>query len=520
MVVPAIIELGWSLLGEVVLGVGTNELHRQLVDRLQRRGAAGFSLQRELHNCLLRAIDTLVKYLSSENHPYFQRISDPQGRHDERQRVKEILRAIRSRFPETGTLLQGPVELLLEDKTPADVRILYDKLGLESDLASLPEMLRHNFEANLPLVMLAHFRQQVATDQRLSALLQLDMTTVGFQAVRDELHAISTFLRQHCGSDDPTEIKAWSENLVTEWKDFIAKELAQIERKVDELPDRIREIILEIYDRLATRHLSPGFYRTRGPSTWSGDSLPYHQLGGPGLERLCYLLLLDQGRVPRYFGEPGQGRYSIDLLVTHDEGTVVYQCRNVGSLSLAGMKRVLQHFETEWIGRPELPTPTEFVLCCPLPLQEHEHNKAWTKFEREFRARTSVSVQFWDRRYLDERLKHLPDVVADLFSDQIAEQFCDLHDWNSDLFRPLVYGCGEKIVDCYLELKEQERLYLDPEIKDAFTQKLAQNDSLLLQGLPGTGKTITGLALAESLSYRHKPYRVFYVDLTLPLTAL
>ena len=268
-----------------------------------------------------------------------------------------------------------------------------------------------------------------------------------------------------------------------------------------------------IYDPHETQHLRAGFYPLHGPSTWIGDSLPYHQLGGPGLERLCYLLLLAQGKVPRYFGKPGQKQYGIDLLVTHGDETTVYQCKNEQSFPLHKMKAALRLFEAEWLGRPELPRPTEFVLCCPVPLQELKQNEAWTTLEREFQARTGVSVAFWDRHYLDERLRRLPDVVADLFSDRAAERFCNLPDWNSDLFRPLVAGSGERNIDRYLALKEASRLYLAPKLEESFTQKLEQSGSLLIWGLPGTGKTMTGLALAESLRHRHGLYRIFYINL-------
>jgi len=522
---PTIISV-WSLLQEIILGVGANELHRQLVNRLQKGDAASPDFQEALYHSLLRAVDTLGKALSTEDLPYFQSISDLRDRREEQQRVKEIFNTIQARFPTTSTLNQ-PVELLLEDSAQPAVSRFLDKLGLENDLESLPDALRNGFQANLPLAMLAHFRQRVATEEDLCALLQLDVTTAGFRAVQRELHAISTFLRQRCGSDDPARIEVWSEDLTTGLKTFVAKEFAEVkdeigevkeaiaslEGKVEELPRKILTALSAIYDPQVTLHLRPGFHLSPGPSTLVGASLPYHQLGGPGLERLCYLLLLDKGKVPRYFGKPGQKQYGIDLLVAHGDETTVYQCKNVQSFPLQDMQAALQIFETEWLGRPELPRPTDFVLCCPLPLRELRQNEAWTRLEQDLWARKGVRVAFWDRQYLDERLLHLPDVVADLFSDRVAEQFCNLYDWNSDLFRPLVAGSGEKTVDHYLALKEAGRLYVEPKLEESFTRKLEVGGSLLIQGLPGSGKTITGLALAETLRHRQGPYRIFYISL-------
>ncbi|MBC8458634.1 MAG: ATP-binding protein [Deltaproteobacteria bacterium] len=269
--------------------------------------------------------------------------------------------------------------------------------------------------------------------------------------------------------------------------------------------------VTEIHDQKETEHLSTGFYSIGSEPLWDGSSLPYHELGGPGLERLCYLVLLEQGEVPRYFGKPGQEQYGIDLLVSHGGEYTVYQCKNVKSFPPSEMKKALELFEKEWLGRPGLPRPTQFVLCCSLPLREREQNEKWTTLERQFHERTGVSVVPWDCNYLDGRLRRLPDVVADLFSDRVAERFCNMDDWNKDLFRPVMAGSGEKTIDRYLDLKATDRIYLDPKLAEDFTQKLEDNESLLIRGLPGTGKTTTGLALAES--FHQGQYRIFYVNL-------
>lgn len=222
--------------------------------------------------------------------------------------------------------------------------------------------------------------------------------------------------------------------------------------------------------------------------------------------------------MPRYFGNSGQKQYGIDLLVTHGDDTIVYQCKNKASFPPHKMKAALKTLETEWLARQELPKPTEFVLCCPLSLQERKQNEAWTELERKFRSRTGVRATFWDRNYLDERLRRLPDVVADLFCNRAVEQFCNLRDWNGDLFRPLVSGCGERTVDRYLQQKEAGRFYVSSKLQKIFTQKLDASGSLLIRGLPGSGKTMTGLTFAESLRHRQNPYRIFYINLRHDLT--
>lgn len=241
------IASAWSLLKEISLGIGANELHRQLVERFQRAGAADLDLQKALYASLLDAVDSLSKALSAENHPYFVATPDLNERRDKRQRVQEIFKEIRAHFPKISAL-QSPVTLILEDSSSIQVRALLTRVGLEFHFESLPESLRNAFESNLPFAMLAHFRQQVATDDRLHALLQLDLTTTGFQAVQRELRAISDFLHQQCGSDDPVKIQFWTENLASDLKNFMAGEFKDIKEQLNFLErkiDRISEPLLE-----------------------------------------------------------------------------------------------------------------------------------------------------------------------------------------------------------------------------------------------------------------------------------
>ncbi len=288
------------------------------------------------------------------------------------------------------------------------------------------------------------------------------------------------------------------------------RDLTTSESEVSKASEEGTATISEISDLRTVQHLQTSFSPTPILSTVN-DSLPYHQLGGPGLERLCYSLISAHGGVPRYFGNPGQEQYGIDLIVTDGDDCTVYQCKNVSSFTLQNMGKALKLFEEKWLGRAQLPRPTKFVLCCSLPLRERKLNEEWTILEREFFDRTGVRIEVWDKEYLDSQLKNLPDVVADLFSDQAAERFCDLADWNEDLFRPVRPGSGEPMVNRYLEKKAAGQIYIGTHQTEDFTQRLERRGSLLILGLPGSGKTLTGLALAES--FRSGLYRVFYINM-------
>jgi len=247
----------WLLLQDVSIGVGANELHRRLVEHFQKEGAANLDIQKALYGSLLEAIDSLRKALTSEEHPYYQAIENLQTRREERERVDEIFKGMRAKFPKVSAL-KSPVPTMLEGSAGIEVKNLLGRLGLEDELVPLPEPLCNSFESQLPIAMLAHFRWQVATDSRLFSLLQLDLTTTGFQTLQRELSTISDFLHQKCGSDDPTRIQLWPDNLTDELKHYLASELGQvIERKFEEYwydDDLFRLVVADSKDKTLARY--------------------------------------------------------------------------------------------------------------------------------------------------------------------------------------------------------------------------------------------------------------------------
>src|ERR1041384_1654381 len=269
------------------------------------------------------------------------------------------------------------------------------------------------------------------------------------------------------------------------------------------------QTISEISDSSFVPHIAEGFFEDSVHS--AGDSLPYDKLGGPGLERLCFSLIAARGGVPRYFGDPGEKQDGIDLLVSNGAECSVYQCKNVNDFTHQTLAKVLRLFEETWLAHTPRRTPNKFVLCCPLPLRERRRNEEWTNLESTFFDKTGVQVEIWHKEYLDNQLRYLPDVVSDLFSNEAAERFCALPDWNEDLFRPVRFGSGEPTVNRYLEKKSAGQIYLDGHLSEAFTLRLERHGKVLILGLPGSGKTFTSLALAES--FQGISYRIFYINM-------
>ena len=240
------------------------------------------------------------------------------------------------------------------------------------------------------------------------------------------------------------------------------------------------------------------------------DSLPYAELNGPGLERLCFRLLLADRKAPRYFGDNGEAQFGIDLIISNGNDCTVFQCKNRANFEIGEFRALLAKFDQEWlIERPELPKPVEFVVVWPVKHQERQDVET---VKKEFFERTKVQVQIWHRDILDQRLRDLPDIVADLFSLHSVQRFCTRQNWDADIFRPLEPNSGDRrAIGRFLDLVRDNRIVLDPSAVERLDEILGEQAVAILSGASGSGKTITSLALAKG--FDDGTWRVFYVNL-------
>jgi hypothetical protein len=241
--------------------------------------------------------------------------------------------------------------------------------------------------------------------------------------------------------------------------------------------------------------------------------LPYGRLGGPGFERLCYEVLGSEGHSPRFFGRSGQRDYGVDIVVEAADERGVYQCKNLAEApSWTAVRDAVSKFETDWLGEAGLPRPTAFVYCCPHPLDDHDLGQEWTRFRDAFKQRTGVAISFWDKDAFDTRLKRLPDLVAGLFSNFYAEHFCKRDDWRDSPWTRVRWGTrGYRSIEGFLAYRREERIQVSAQDEERFLDTLSASPVLAIRGLPGSGKSMTGLELACRLASPLR--RIYYAAL-------
>ncbi len=253
-----------------------------------------------------------------------------------------------------------------------------------------------------------------------------------------------------------------------------------------------------------------------------GRGLPYEQLGGAGFERLCYLMLLHENRqcLPHFFGRQGQADYGVDLTA----GDTVYQCKNWARdkrPTMGEFKEIFTDFYHRWIREQGLPCPARFILFTAAVLdRDSTSHRAFLQAKESFEQILSqegqppVEVDFKDRTHLDERLRHLPDIVTDLFGDDMAMRHChELTDWEHDLFIPVRPGEESKFLKDYFS--RQDKLYIPQERQQDVYDTMRDHKSMLIKGNPGSGKTTLCLDLASrfsALAGRARPHHVYYLN--------
>jgi hypothetical protein len=237
-----------------------------------------------------------------------------------------------------------------------------------------------------------------------------------------------------------------------------------------------------------------------------GGSLPYDHLDAYAFERLCFLLLLDQGEQPRYWGRRGQAQQGIDLIFSNGCDSTVYQCKHHGRFTATELEIAVHKFEREWLSRPELGRPQKFVLCTSARL----NLTTWETKKRNLAADLGITIEEWHRDTLDGWLRHKPGIVADLFGDRVAELFCGCGgQWDLGLFQPLVRGADKRTVDRYFDLLEADRIVRDPRDEAAFNEMLGRSRLVMLGGRAGAGKTMVALDLARA--FKGGEWAVFHL---------
>jgi hypothetical protein len=238
--------------------------------------------------------------------------------------------------------------------------------------------------------------------------------------------------------------------------------------------------------------------------------LPYAQLLCPGFERLCYELLIAEGHSPRFFGRSGQRDYGVDIVVETGNTRTVYQCKNRANLpSWTDVRDAVTKFESAWLGAAGLPRPEAFVYCCPHPLDDKSLGENFVRFKGNFRHRTGVDIDFWDKHALDTRLRRLPDIVAGLFSGSYAEHFCNRDDWMDAPWIRVHWGEPRYAsIKRFLGRHRHGTIHVAAPDEERFQETLSSSSVLAIRGLPGSGKTLTSLELACGL--RAPLRRIYY----------
>ncbi len=250
-------------------------------------------------------------------------------------------------------------------------------------------------------------------------------------------------------------------------------------------------------------------------TSFSTESLPYEELDGLRFERLCYEILCSEGKNPRYNGKSGQPDYGVDIVTEHQNMMTVYQCKNINDKKGSGKtiqdiqnayERMLHH----WVGEQGLPKPNQFIYYSRRKLDDITTQKEYTLWRTDAFQKDEIDIQLWGRETLDSKLRHQPSIVSGIFSDQIANLFCNENslpqdaNWERLQSSRLDYPT---LFDFYDDWKNS-KLFIKPDLKQWFMTAISSSPVMLLQGPPGTGKTTTTLSLLATMNKRFE--RIYY----------
>ena len=131
------------------------------------------------------------------------------------------------------------------------------------------------------------------------------------------------------------------------------------------------------------------------------NSLPYEELDGLRFGRLCYEILCNDGKNPRYNGNSGQQDYGVDIVTEHQDTITVYQCKNIKDRqslkeTVNDIKRAYSKVVKRWVGEQELPV-TQFVYYSRQKLASIKKSKEYTHWRYLAFKKYGIDIQLWGR---------------------------------------------------------------------------------------------------------------------------
>lgn len=250
------------------------------------------------------------------------------------------------------------------------------------------------------------------------------------------------------------------------------------------------------------------------PRVTGMQSLPFTELSGTDFERLCYELLVADGFSPRFFGTVGQSDYGADVLLEVGATRTVLQCKNLAARpSFGDIRAAVETFRTKWIGEAGLPPPEHFIYCCPQPLDDRLLGEQWIAYRDQVRRDGGIELSLWERTTIESRLRDRPDIVAGVFSDRYAENFCGPDRWRlDDPWTRVQWGEARHLsIRRFLERHRRDAIALARQEHERFVELLEESPVMAIRGVPGSGKT--SAALGHGCRLRDPVRRIYYATL-------
>ncbi|MYL37356.1 hypothetical protein [Halobacillus litoralis] len=154
------------------------------------------------------------------------------------------------------------------------------------------------------------------------------------------------------------------------------------------------------------------------------QELPLDKLTWKNFERLCLRLVRKDSKVEfcYFYGEEGESQEGIDLFAESDmaEKYDVYQCKRVKNFSPIKIKNAVEKF----IDGEFSPKTNKFYLCTSESLSSRKRMDEIKKQKEILSSKHDIKLRLFDKGSIEEKLKTMPEIVADFFGENWVKAFC------------------------------------------------------------------------------------------------
>ena len=155
---------------------------------------------------------------------------------------------------------------------------------------------------------------------------------------------------------------------------------------------------------------------------------PFHQMPADAFEEMCCAILANEpdNVTADLYHRPRQAQYGIDIIGhRHDRTIYVISCKCYSNLTKGNLANWSEDFLKHWDDHWKEKSIRKFILAVSVDVKSRER-KDEIEAERKRFAKIGIEYEVWPPRYMQEKLRHHPGLIAQFLGIEWVSRLCGI----------------------------------------------------------------------------------------------